>query len=156
MSGTCGNELSEDICGTKTILFLGAGASAALGLDLMVSFMNRLESNISPDHVPVLQQMYSARGGKRDLEILFERLEDYRTVEDYCQNDPNWKQAVSADKVTTLMRVVEAIRTRTESLVVSHYAEVDPAQAVGSLQLLVHWVAGRERAAPSPCLHNQL
>jgi hypothetical protein len=130
------NELSEDICRTRTILFLGAGASAALGLDLMDSFMNRLESGIRPDLLPVLQQIYSARGGKRDLEILFGRLEDYRTVEEYCQNDPNWKQAVSADKVTTLMRIVEAIRTRTESLVVSHYADVDRARVVGHYSFL--------------------
>jgi hypothetical protein len=136
VSGTRGNELSEDICRTRTILFLGAGASEALGLDLMDSFMNRLESDISPAHVPVLQQMYSARGGKRDLEVLFERLEDYRTVQDYCQNDPNWRRAVRADGVSTLMQVVEAIRTRTESLVVSHYAEVDPVKAVGHYSFL--------------------
>jgi hypothetical protein len=135
MSNRRGDELSQDICSSKVILFLGAGASAALGLDLMDSFMDRLEYSI-PEHKAVLQQMYSARGGKRDLEILFERLEDYRTVEDYCQNDPNWKHAVSPDKVTTLMGVVEAIRTRTESLVVSHYAEVDPAQAVGHYSFL--------------------
>jgi hypothetical protein len=135
MSNRKAEGLSQDICSSKVILFLGAGASAALGLDLMDSFMDRLEYSL-PEHKTVLQQMYSARGGKRDLEILFDRLEDYRTVEDYCQNDPNWKQAVRADRVTTLMQVVEAIRSRTEGLVVSHYADVDPAKAVGHYSFL--------------------
>lgn len=136
MSDTRANELSEDICRTRTILFLGAGASAALGLDLMDSFMNRLESGIRPDLLRVLQQIYSTRGGKRDLEILFERVEDYRTVEDYCENDPNWRHAVQADKAATLMQLVEAIRVRTERLVVGHYADVDPVKAVGHYSVL--------------------
>lgn len=135
MSDRTGDELSPDVCSSKMILFLGAGASAALGLDLMGSFMDRLERGI-PEHKGVLQQMYSARGGKRDLEFLFERLEDYRTVEDYCQNDPNWQLAASPDKVTTLMRIVEVIRSRTQSLVVSHYAGVNPVKTVGHYNFL--------------------
>lgn len=135
MSDTRANELSEDICGTRTILFLGAGASAALGLDLMDSFMDRLERRI-PQHKAVLQQMYNARGGKRDLEILFERLDDYDTVEDYCQNDPNWTHTVTPNRVVALMTHVRAIRESTEGLVVRHYAEVDRAKVVGHYSYL--------------------
>jgi hypothetical protein len=129
MSNRRGDELSPDICGSKVILFLGAGASAALGLDLMDSFMDRLERSI-PEHRGVLQQMYTARGGKRDLEILFHRLEDYGTVEDYCQNDPNWTNTVTPNKVVTLMTHVQAIKERTEDLVVRHYSVVNSGDAV--------------------------
>ncbi len=42
MSAPTKDGLSPDICGSKVILFLGAGASAPLGLRLMDSFMDLL------------------------------------------------------------------------------------------------------------------
>jgi len=57
MSNRRGDELSQDICGSRVILFLGAGASASLGLKLMDSFMDLLMQQMGEALQRVMQEM---------------------------------------------------------------------------------------------------
>jgi len=118
-------QLSPDICDSKVILFLGAGASAPLGLSLMGTFMDRLEESMPPGLSSVLKQVYADADTSRDLEILLERLEDYDKFEAFTKNDPNWSGLVHRGKVDNLMGQVRDIRKRAENLVVTHYAGVE-------------------------------
>lgn len=124
--------VSPDICGSKVILFLGAGASAPLGLKLMGSFMDLLESDLPDVLVPVLKNIYKGPGGGKDLELVFEATERYGNMQDYCEHEPNWNGAVGS-RIANIRQLVQScddIRNRAEDLVVRHYSRVEADKVV--------------------------
>lgn len=123
-------QLSPDICGSKLILFLGAGASASVDLDLMNSFMDRLEKNIPAELRSVLQHMYEAPDGSKDLEIVFDRIEKYHDLANYLQSDKNWTPRFNRQEIIGLIEQVGQIRKDAGDLVIRHYAAVDPEPVV--------------------------
>ncbi len=61
-----------------------------------------------------------------DLELLFERLEDYENRARWCGAQPAWAKVVGTKEYRDLMGDVAQIRELAQTLVVTHYAAVDP------------------------------
>jgi hypothetical protein len=124
--------LSPDICGSQVILFLGAGASAALGFRLMGSFMDLLESNVPGPLLPVLKNIYEGPRGGKDLELVFEAIEGYDNMQDCCEREPNWRGAVDRRlaHIRQMVQQCHDIRNRAEDLVIRHYSGVEADKVV--------------------------
>jgi hypothetical protein len=120
-------QLSPHICGSKVILFLGAGASAPLGLRLMDSFMDLLEDTMKDAQAltRVMVNMYAGPGRGRDLEMLFETIEEYDSKAQWCRGERNWRGIVATAQFRDLTGDVSQIRKRASDLVITHYARVD-------------------------------
>lgn len=152
MSDRTGNELSPDICNSRVILFLGAGASAALGLKLMGSFMDLLESNLPEELVPVLENIYEGPGAGRDLELVFDAIERYRNMQDYCEGEPNWNSAVGG-RIANIQQLVQRcddIRNHAEDLVVRHYSAIDADKVVPHYHSFITLLAKSNEASFLP------
>ena len=134
-------QLSPDICGSKVVLFLGAGASAALGLKLMGSFMDLLEETMGDIALRgVLGKMCAERG--KDLEVLFETIEKYEMQAEWCRSEPNWRRVADTQEFGSLMGDARQIKKLASDLLVVHYGAVDRGAAaplyLDFLALLVH------------------
>ena len=130
MSDRRGDELSPDSCGSRVILFLGAGASASLGLKLMDSFMDLLVQQMGEALERVMQKILKSPTPKMDLENLFERIEEYERVAQWCSRQPPWAKVVGTKEYRDLMGDVSQIRELAQTLVVTHYSGIDPNSVV--------------------------
>jgi NAD-dependent SIR2 family protein deacetylase len=114
--------VSPDICASKLILFLGAGASASLGLPLMDSFMDVLEAGMDRKSLATVQAIYTMPGKSRDLEVVFDTFRDYDKIAHYFRYDPNLSRTPAG--LDSLMARVDRIRGRAMELVLQQYSEV--------------------------------
>jgi hypothetical protein len=118
-------QLCPDICNSQVILFVGAGASAPLGMKLMGPFMDLMEADMGSALLDVMRQMFQVPDAYRDLEILFETIEEYEEVASWCGRRPAWARVVKTQQFSEFMGDVKQIRKRAEDLLVAHYARVD-------------------------------
>jgi len=127
---------------TKTVLFLGAGATAPLGKMLMVPFIDLLEKNLKSSAL-----FSDIVATKRDLEFLLEALSNIRDISylRYClqrgrgivrehgtlvkASEPNRNETSFAD----LRRTASNLQTRVEREVFNHYRDFDNEQSVVEL-----------------------
>jgi hypothetical protein len=123
--------VSPDICGSRVILFLGAGASAPLGLPLMGSFMKVLEGQMNRKLLQIMQGMFAMPGKSSDLEILFDTLGDYDKIANYCRGDRNWTGMLGRSRgqgVENLIGAAEKIRRLAAKVVLEEYSNVRVAE----------------------------
>lgn len=125
MSVSDGKQLCPDVCGSKLILFLGAGASVTLGLRLMGPFMDLLEQDMGSALLEFMREMFKVHGAYRDLEVLFETIEKYESTASWCAGQPAWKRVISTQQFSDFLGDVKQIKKRAAELVVSHYSQVD-------------------------------
>jgi hypothetical protein len=130
MAAGDGAQLSGDICGSRLLLFLGAGASVTLGLRLMGPFMELLEQDMGSALLEFMGEMFKVPGAHRDLEILFETIEKYESTASWCAGQPAWKHAISTQQFSDFLGNVKQIKRHASDLVVSHYSQVDPSSAL--------------------------
>lgn len=119
--------VSPNICASKVILFLGAGASKPLGLPLMDSFMNVLEAQMDRKSLAIVKAMYGMPGKSRDLEILFETFRDYDKIADYLRGDRNLSGTLGrspAAGVENLMGRVDKIKRLAAKVMLEEYSNV--------------------------------
>jgi hypothetical protein len=134
--------LSPDICGSKVILFLGAGASASLGLPVMGPFMDLLEQEIGDAGLMItLTNMYSGDPSSKDLEVIFERMGEYQSLAQHLKNDRNLQPLFHQGDLDKLMNRVARLRRLTERLILSTYASVDADKVVSLYNMFVHFLA---------------
>lgn len=125
MSAREGTQLSPEICDSRLLLFLGAGASATLGLRLMGPFMDLLEQDMGSALLEFMREMFKVPEAYRDLEVLFETIEKYERTASWCAAQPAWKRAISTQQYTDFLRDVRQIKNHATQLVVTHYGQVD-------------------------------
>jgi hypothetical protein len=125
MSNDRKHQLSSDICGSRLLLFLGAGASASLGLKLMGPFMDLLEKGMGRALLEFMGEMFKVRGAYRDLEVLFETIEKYESTASWCAAQPAWKRVISTQQFGDFLGDVKQVKALAAELVVSHYSQVD-------------------------------
>jgi len=145
--------LSTDICGSKVILFLGAGASAPLGLPLMDSFMDVLEGQMNRKLLAILQGMLEMPGKSRDLEILFGTFEEYDKIADYLRGDRNWSGMLGrshGQAVEGLIGAADKIRHLASRVVLDEYSNVEVQQLLRLYEdfVLLFVESNRERHVP--------
>jgi hypothetical protein len=124
------SELSPDICSSKVILFLGAGASAPLGLKLMDSFMDLLVAKMGTALQRTMAEMLKEPRSSKDLEVLFERIEEFEATAGWCRRQPAWSKVVGTREFGDMMGDIGQIKNHAQRLVVTHYGAIDPNSVV--------------------------
>jgi len=92
---------------------------------LMGSFMDLMEAGMGRALLDVMGQMFQVPDAYRDLEILFETIEEYEEVASWCGRRPAWARAVKTKQFSDFMGDVKQIRKQAADLVVTHYGRVD-------------------------------
>ena len=88
---------------------------------------------MDPKSLAGLQGMYERPGKSRDLEILFETLEDYDKIAEYARSDRNVSGMLGrsqAQVVKTLSQAAERIRHLAATVVLQQYSNVKVAQVL--------------------------
>jgi len=133
--------LNADITSSRVVLFLGAGASQPLGYPPMAPFMDMLESALGSEEQMVLRNMYSNypfEDGSpgRDLEVVWEHLQEYLTFFKLAELDPNFQQLGvdrAAAHVLALQEAVTRIDAKIRELIFQHYGNPPSSSAVTAL-----------------------
>lgn len=118
--------------GADIIVLTGAGASAPLGLKVMDSFMTLLEDIATPEETRILQNIYDQNkrdDGQpvRDLEIVLEALNSYKSHIDLQIHDSNLAQRVpQSSEFGKFAQEVQALDTKIKDLIFEHYGTIDP------------------------------
>ncbi len=115
----------------QTVVLTGAGASAPLGLKLMDSFLDLLEERATQEEENILRNIYdqypldSGLPG-RDLEVVLEKLNLYKTYFDLNEVDRNWATVGKGGNFDTYKQQIFNLDTKIKNLIFEHYSTINP------------------------------
>ncbi len=127
--------LNEHITQSKSIVLLGAGASAPLGFAVMDTFMDELEAQAGADGTTLLQTIYPTYpmedgSDGRDLEVVFDTVQRYKNFFLLGKEDPTFsavlqaltsEAAGAAGQLTSLQSLVSGLDEKIRDLIFLHY-----------------------------------